>query len=54
MRYTPRIFHWRVGADREAIYSLCLILKVMLLICHKYNCNVTLFATACTGVLVSP
>jgi hypothetical protein len=35
------------GADPEAIYNLCLILKTMLQkSCHKCNCNITRFATA--------
>jgi hypothetical protein len=41
------------GADPEAIYNLCFILKIMLLIyCHKYNRNVTPFATACISVQI--
>ena len=28
--YEPRIFHWGMGADTEAIYNLRLILKITL------------------------
>jgi hypothetical protein len=34
------------GADPDAMYNLCLILKIMLQKSYfKYNCNITLYAT---------
>jgi hypothetical protein len=42
----PEFFIRRV-ADLDAIYSLCSILKVILIkLCHKYNYNMKLFTTA--------
>ena len=45
----PGFFTGGGGAEPEAIYKSCLILKIMLQKpCHKYNCNITLFVTAFT------
>jgi hypothetical protein len=41
------------GGDLDAMYNLCSILKIVLQkSCHKYNCNITLFATVFTYIQI--